>query len=81
MLPANYILAVTISVSVRVRLSVRTRRQHSNRKTRFVPKTHAIFFMNSDRVNAENNETTKIPPQLSNPKNGFWVNCVSSVFI
>lgn len=38
MLPANYILAVTLSVSTHVCMSVHTRRQLLNRKIQFVPK-------------------------------------------
>lgn len=59
MLPANYILAVTISVSVRVRLSVHARRQRSNRKTRSVPKNSCdiLHELNStDQVSTENDE-------------------------
>ncbi len=38
MLPANYILAVALSVSTHVCMSVHTRRQLLNRKIQFVPK-------------------------------------------
>lgn len=47
MLPANYILAVALSVSMHVFMSVRARRQHLNRKTQFVPKLDVKFSTKS----------------------------------
>jgi len=47
MLPANYILAVALSVSMHVFMSVRARRQHLNRKRQFVPKLDVKFSTKS----------------------------------